>query len=190
MPDVVTTGSHRSPAVRGRTGLLVALLTGLALAAPAWAGKAHVHGLVKMDLVLDGPELTVNLDMPLDSLVGFERAPRTDAERQAATAALARMRDGAALFRPDPAARCRLLAAEVSAPVLEQPAAARPQDGHADLAASYQFRCDEPARLARLDVLLFEAFRRVERIEVQAALPQGQHKTVLRKSAPTLRLSR
>lgn len=173
---------------RARAGLgLLALLTA---AGAAQAHKPHEHGVVKLDVALDGGELTLVVEMPLDSLVGFERAPRTDAERQAAVAALARMRDGAALFRLDAAARCSLRSATVEAPVLEAaPGATGPAGGHADLEAVYVFACAEPSRLAALDVRLFEAFRRVDRIDVQAALPGVQRKATLRRAASVLRLA-
>ena len=162
------------------------LAAGLLAAGPAAAGKAHQHGVVTMEVALEGAELAIGLEMPLDSVVGFERAPRTDAERQAAQAALARLRDAAALFRPDTAAGCSLAGVTVDAPVLTQGSA--PRDGHADLNASIQFRCTQPARLGQLEVRLFDAFARVDRIEVQAVLPQGQRKAVLRRTARVLRL--
>lgn len=161
---------------------MLALLT-----APAWAGPAHQHGIARADLALDGAELTIALEMPLDSLLGFERAPRTPAERQAAQAALARLRDGAALWQPDAAAQCTLQAATVSAPVLEQPGAAAGE--HADVDAEYRFRCAQPARLANVDVRLFEAFGRLERVDVQAALPSGQRQARLSRSQARLRLA-
>lgn len=172
-------------------------LCGLALlccAAGASAGKAHQHGAVTLDLAVEAAEVSLSVEMPLDSLVGFERAPRTGAERQAAAAALAKMRDGAALFRFDAAAQCTLASAKVEAPVLEpaaKPAATSPSAGeHADLDASYAFRCAQPVRLASLEVLLFDAFPRVERIDVLAVLPHGQRKVVLRRAARTVRLSK
>ncbi len=168
----------------------LALGTSLAFACGvAVAGKAHQHGVVKLDVAVDGGEVSLVVEMPLDNLVGFERAPRTDAERKTAAAALARMRDGASLFRFDAEAQCVLGHSEAAAPVLEQAGAAGGQDGHADLDATYVFRCAAPARLATLEVLLFDAFRRIERIEVQAVLPHGQRKAVLRGAAPVLRLS-
>lgn len=154
----------------------------------AWAGPVHDHGAARLDVALDGAALTITLEMPLDSLVGFERAPRNAAERQAAATALGRLRDGAALFKPDAAAQCTLQAAEVSAPVLET-AGPAPAGGHADLDANYRFQCAQPARLATMDVRLFEAFRRLERLEVQAAVPAGQHKARLSRSQSTLRLA-
>jgi hypothetical protein len=192
-------------------------LTGLSLlccAAAASAGKAHQHGAVALDLAVEAAEVSLSVEMPLDSLVGFERAPRTQAERQAAVAALAKMRDGGALFHFDAAAQCTLASAKVEAPVLEpaarpaaqpttqpttqtttqpttQPTAKPAAAGeHADLDASYVFRCAQPVRLASLEVRLFDAFPRVERIDVQAVLPHGQRKVVLRRAARTVRLSK
>jgi hypothetical protein len=104
------------------------------------------------------------------------------------------MRDGAALFRFDAAAQCTLASAKVEAPLLEPAAtpAAKPAAAgeHADLDASYTFRCAQPARLATLEVLLFDAFPRVARVTVQAVLPHGQHKAVLRRAARTVRLAK
>jgi hypothetical protein len=170
----------------------------LCLSAAAAAGKAHEHGAVQLDIAVEAAEVSLAVEMPLDSLLGFERAPRTQAERQAAAAALAKMRDGAALFRFDAAAQCTLASAKVEAPLLEPAAkpaataAAKPPAAgeHADLDASYTFRCAQPARLATLEVLLFDAFPRVARVTVQAVLPHGQHKAVLRRAARTVRLAK
>lgn len=82
----------------------------------------HVHGVVALDVALDvaleGPRVVLSLKAPLDSLVGFERAPRTDAERRAAADVPARLREPDALFKLDPATGCRRVSVEVAAPVL------------------------------------------------------------------------
>ena len=54
---------------------------------------------------------------------------------------------------------------------------------HADLDASYVFQCAQPARLATLDVAIFDVFKRVKRIDVQVVGPKGQSKVVLRPPA-------
>ena len=169
----------------GLVGLAVCCAVGAASAA-----KVHSHGVMKLGVAVDGSDVTIVVQMPLDSLVGFERAPRTDAERKDAAAALEKMRDGAALFRLDAAAQCALASAKVVAPALEQPGQSAASKEHADLDASYVFQCAQPSRLASLDVLLFDAFKRIDRIDVQAVLPQGQSKAVLRRSARVLRLTR
>lgn len=149
---------------------------------------AHEHGVVRVDVAVQGESLAVNLDAPLDSLVGFERAPRNGKERQAADEVLARLKSGTGLFNGDASAQCTLSKAEVKAPVLE--AAATAKGGHADLEASYEFRCAQPAQLRTLDLGLFEAFKRIQRIDVQVAGARGQVKATLRRPARSVRLVR
>ncbi|MFO1303669.1 MAG: DUF2796 domain-containing protein [Burkholderiales bacterium] len=164
------------------------LLAGAAMPARADV-RPHEHGAVKVDVAIDGAEMTVAVEMPLDSLVGFERAPRNDAERKAAAEALAKMRAGDALWKPNADAQCTLASAKVEAPVLEPGAKASPGE-HADLDATYVWKCAQPGRLATLDVALFDAFKRVKRVEVQVAGPKGQSKTVLRAPAREVRLTK
>jgi hypothetical protein len=178
---------------------LALLLTGLACASlPAWsAGKAHEHGVLTLDVALEGKQLSIAMAAPLDNLLGFERAPRTDAERKAAADVLARLRSpatAAALFVTDAAAQCSLIKAEVRAPVLEPAAkpAAKPAaaDAHADLDADYEFSCAQPGELRSLEVGLFEAYKRVQRIDVQVAGPKGQSKLTLKRPARSVKLVR
>ncbi len=155
----------------------------------AHAGKAHQHGVAKLDVVIEGNKLTVALESPLDSLLGFERAPRTDAERKAAADVLARLRSGGALFKADAAAQCTLSKAEVSAPVLEA-AAKAPAGDHADLDASYEYTCAQPQQLRTLEHGLFDAFKRMQRMEVQVVGAQGQSKITLKRPARAVKLVR
>ena len=91
---------------------LAASFLALALLAAAGGAQAHSrpheHGVASLDVAVDGAQLTVLLNMPLDGLLGFERPPRNDRERQAADAALALLRDGARMFGPEAAAQCTL----------------------------------------------------------------------------------
>ena len=173
---------------------LTVALIGLVLAArPVWAGKAHEHGVMKLDVAVEGNTLSIALESPLDSFLGFERAPRTEAERRAAAALLTRLRGpdkGKPLFTADAAARCTLSKAQVQAPVLDTPAQAAGKDGHADLDADYAYICAEPAQLKGLDLGLFDAFARLKRIDVQVAGPQGQSRVTLTRPARSIKLAR
>ncbi|MDH5541220.1 MAG: DUF2796 domain-containing protein, partial [Rhizobacter sp.] len=73
-----------------------AVALGLSSAAAA-AGKAHEHGALRLDVAVEATSVTLQLQAPLDSLVGFERAPRTEAERQRVDQALARLKAAAQL---------------------------------------------------------------------------------------------
>jgi hypothetical protein len=185
------------------------LVACMALAASAaHAGKAHEHGVVRLDVSVEGSRLTIDMVAALDNWLGFERAPRTDAERKAAAEVLARLRNpqqGTPLFVPDAAAQCQLVKAEVSAPVLEpgtkpaaksatapaSPAAAHKSGGeHADLEASYTFQCAQPTPLRTLELGLFDAYKRIQRIHVQVAGPKGQSKATLKRPARSITLVR
>ena len=78
---------------------------------------AHEHGIARLGLAVDGTRLTVDLELPAESVFGFERAPRSAQERATAAEALGRLRTGGAriIAFPD-GAICALDSAEVQAP--------------------------------------------------------------------------
>ena len=178
------------------TDRLRTVLAALVLAAPLIAhahGKAHQHGVAQLDIASDPGKLEVQLETPLDNLLGFERAPRNDAERQRADAVVARLKDGAALIRIDPAAACTLASVEiVSAPLGlgAAPAAKGAKDAeHADLEARWSFNCTgTPAGF--VEVGLFEAFPRLKTLNVQAATAKGQARRSLKAPANRIELRR
>jgi len=174
---------------------MVWLLTICLLAAPAaYAGKAHTHGVAQLKLSVEAAQLNLAFELPLDTLVGFERAPRTPAETEAARVALARLREATALVKPDAAAKCRLLGSQVQAQVLEgtaKPGTGRPAEPqHADASVSLTFECEQIAQLGSVELALFDSFRRLERVEAEMVTPKGQGKATVRRAAKNLRLPR
>jgi hypothetical protein len=160
----------------------------VALAVPAWAGKAHEHGAARLDIAAEAGTLNLSLDTPLDGLLGFERAPRSDAEKRAVEKLVATLRAADALFVIDPAAQCRLASVELSSAALGLgPVAAGPSDGHGDLEAEFGFRCQGAP--AFVEVGLFKAFPRMARLDVQTATPKGQRKQVLKRPARRIDLA-
>ena len=78
---------------------------------------AHEHGIARLGLAVDGTSLTVDLELPAESVFGFERAPRSAEERATAAEALDRLRTGAARLIAFPeGVTCALDSAEVEAP--------------------------------------------------------------------------
>ncbi|TVQ40996.1 MAG: DUF2796 domain-containing protein [Wenzhouxiangella sp.] len=71
----------------------LSLSLGLAAATPGLAQierqhGAHVHGVATGNLAQDGPDFRLELEIPGINLVGFEHAPRTEAQQQSLDAAL------------------------------------------------------------------------------------------------------
>jgi Protein of unknown function (DUF2796) len=186
----------RHPAAEVRRWGPMALVALAALAAfPAGAGKAHEHGVARVDIAVEPTRVMVMVEMPLDALLGFERAPRDDAERQRADAAVARLRNPATLFAIDPAAGCTPGKVDLTAPALQlgtgsAPAPASAKEEHSDLDGSFEFRCADGFKAGFVELALFEAFPKLQRIEVQAVTRKGQLKATLRRPASRVTLAR
>lgn len=181
---------------RAITAMTVTAITISAMAAPAHAAEPHVHGQATLDVAVEGPVLSIALASPLDNVFGFERLPRTDAERANVRQAIARLRDGAALFLPSPEADCRLEAAQVHFGALHhgltgegEAPRGEPQGEHqhADLDADYRFRCARPEALRSLEVRVFRAFPGVSRIAAQLATDKRQSGATLTPAQARLR---
>lgn len=152
------------------------------------AVPVHTHGQALVNVAVQGPQLSVFLELPLDSLVGFEHRPRTDAQRQAAQAALQQLKDANSWLKPDAAAGCTLARSEINADALApapaaKPGPAQPEPTHADVDASWEFTCAAPDKLAGLDLALMTVFKRIQRLDVQVVAAKGQHKLTLRRPA-------
>jgi len=171
--------------------LLIAALAWTGAVAPAQAGppaaghRAHVHGQAELDFVLDDAGFEAELRMPMDSLVGFERAPASEAERQALDQALATLKDPDRVLRATTAARCtgRLLA-------IQTPKWREGDSAHADVEARYRFDCAERARLMAAEVVVFEAFSRLRRIDTRSVDAYGARSQRLGRNARVAKLSR
>ncbi len=172
--------------------LLLAAAATTLLPAPVVAGPAHQHGVAQLDVAVEPNGVTLILDTPLDNLLGFERAPRTDAERQRADAAVARLKAGDTLFRIDGNAGCTLAKVTLTSAALGLGAAGTPapKGEHADLEGRYEFSCKTGARAGFVEVGLFDAFPQMKRVELQLILPRGQMKATLTRPATRVALVR
>jgi len=161
---------------------------GFGLCAMAQHQHTHTHGSLRMDAAVDERTITVQLEAPLDSLLGFERAPRTAAERQRVADLATRLRATGQWLRPDPVAQCAAGQVQLRAPVLGWGDAtpAQAPDGHADLDITVSFSCARATDARHLDVDLFAAFAGITTIQAQVAAPQGQFKRALTRKAPRL----
>jgi hypothetical protein len=158
---------------------------------------AHVHGLARLAVVVDGAQLNIAFESPLHNLVGFEHAPRTAEQRETVARMMAALNAPADLFAPTSAATCSPVRIAIESPWL-MGADGHDHDhehdhdhdhghDHADLYAEYEFHCDAPSELHGLEVGLFAHFPGIERIQAELATPVGQSATRLDAGTRELR---
>lgn len=155
-------------------------------------GRPHVHGVAELDIAIEPGKITLQLSTPLDSLLGFERAPRGVAETRRVETAVAALKAAGALFRFSPTAGCAVASVDLNSAALKlgSPDPAEVHEGHADLDATYVFNCTDVAKATEVDVGLFDAFIRMQSLKVEVATGRGQFKRDLKRPAQRVTLVR
>lgn len=153
---------------------------------------AHVHGVGELEMVQEGQRLSISMYSPLHNLLGFERAPRTDAERARMKAVNSQLRGGG-LFTFTPAAQCQGSEVRVRSEVLNphvhahEGKDAHTHDGeHSDVKVIWEFECANPAALKEVKVNLFQVFPRFEALQTQAIFAKGQVGAKLSAKKPSI----
>jgi len=139
---------------------------------------AHEHGVARLNVVLDGKALELELDSPAMNLVGFEHAPSSAADKAKVATVRAQLEKPLALFALSKAANCSESDQELESPLFSDKPAAD-DDGHAhdhsDIHAHYRLDCEKPEQLTNLDLSpLFKAFPATQKIQLQLIGPNGQ----------------
>ncbi|MBA6059716.1 MULTISPECIES: DUF2796 domain-containing protein [Pseudomonas] len=143
---------------------------------------AHEHGVAKLNVVLDGNTLELELDSPAMNLVGFEHAASSDADKAKVAAVRQQLEQPLKLFGLASAAGCKEDQQALESPLFGD-AAKADDDGdehekghmHSDINAHYQLTCATPEKLTQLDLApLYKAFPATQKINVQLIGPNGQ----------------
>jgi len=163
--------------------LLMITAIGFATGLPAEtrsAGK-HEHGLGTLDIAIDGNDMAIDLAGPADNFIGFEHRPSTPEQTAALAAALATLREGDALFLTPTAAGCRMISSAASPPAYDG-------SGHAEIEASWEFRCSSPASVLWVESQVFAKFPGTKKLATSVVTPAGQKAVVLTRGTPRVLL--
>jgi len=159
--------------------LCLALLLGVSSVGGAQS-KAHTHGEATLDIGIEGRRGTLVFRAPAEDLYGFERAPRTSAERTAQLAVLNVLRSQpASLVRFDAALGCSLTAETVG--VVEE------KGGHGDVQARYTVDCRVPPAGRPMTFAFSKAFPGVRTVKVQLVSDTAQVGTTITNDRGSVR---
>lgn len=150
----------------------------------AWislAAEKHEHGRAELDVAIEGLSLTAEFHSPADSVLGFEHAPRTAKEKQAASAALEtlRARGGDLLLLPADAG-CQFQPGKASI--------ASEAGGHQDVEASLRATCRRPLRKGEIRFAFGRHFPGIRQLVVQVVGPDFQTGATITGGNGTIRL--
>lgn len=179
----------------------------IATAPLAWAQDGHRHDTARLDVALDGKRLSIELDAPAQSVVGFEYEPFTVPERQASEQATKWLQSGHGLFELPAEANCQLAASVLQPPdwakrrqdQRENAELAREvfQDAnvqasepatHADYRARYRFDCENPDKLDWVDARLVEQMKGGVRLQANVMTAGAQKQQVVSKESTRIAL--
>jgi hypothetical protein len=165
---------------------------------------AHEHGVGRLNAVLDGQALELELDSPAMNLVGFEHLATSAADKAKVAAVRKQLENPTALFNLPKGAGCVVSSQELNSPLFgDKPEADHDDDDHDDDAkagahehhhdhseihAHYQFTCATPTALSNLDLSqVFKTFPATQKIQVQLIGPSGQQGVEATATAATLK---
>ncbi|MFL1389525.1 DUF2796 domain-containing protein [Pseudomonas tritici] len=162
---------------------------------------AHEHGVGRLNAVLDGQALELELDSPAMNLVGFEHVATSATDKAKVAAARKQLENPVALFNLPKAAGCVVSTQELNSPLFgDKPEADHDDDDdakdgahehhhdHSEIHAHYQFTCATPTALSNLDLSqVFKTFPATQKIQVQLIGPSGQQGVEATATAATLK---
>ncbi|MCF5723105.1 DUF2796 domain-containing protein [Pseudomonas syringae] len=166
---------------------------------------AHEHGVGRLNAVLDGQALELELDSPAMNLVGFEHLATTAADKAKVAAVRKQLENPVALFNLPKGAGCVVSSQELNSPLFgDKPEADHDDDDdhdhdhdakggehhhdHSEIHAHYQFTCATPTALSNLDLTqVFKTFPATQKIQVQLIGPSGQQGVEATATAATLK---
>lgn len=132
---------------------------------------AHVHGAVTVNLALESDLLVAELDAPALQVLGFEKAPRSAAERASVADVDRWLASGRGFLAVPTTAGCRWLKTDYSPPALSS--------DHADYRVRTSFRCSQPSQLDWVELWMLRRLQGVEKVEVNLVTPSGQRQVTL-----------
>ncbi len=144
-------------------GIIMLLLHG----SPGTLSAQHVHGAATLDIGIEGKAGQATLRASGEDVYGFERAPRTAAERAKQEAALKVLREqGATFIRFQPALGCNVTTE--SAKVVSS------KGGHDEVEARYRIACRQAPAGKPVAFGVSQAFRGIETLTVQLVSDTAQ----------------
>ncbi|NIY73074.1 DUF2796 domain-containing protein [Marivivens donghaensis] len=157
---------------------------------------AHVHGVSKLEMAVEGSTVEMNLESPGMDIVGFEYEPSTDADLAAVENAIAQLMRADELFAFNDAAGCAPVEAMAELHIHDGDEHDHGEDHadheeehhdehgdeeheheegarHTEFEAHYVFECEDTSALTTVEFPFFNHFENAHEIEAQYVTDAG-----------------
>lgn len=160
---------------------MIAMFVSAASLLASAQGHAHVHGHAELALALDAQGgLYVEFATPMDNVYGFEREPRTDAERAHVDQVNTTLVDASAWLDLG-RAECTFEPGEIET---------ENDHGHGNLRVTLTASCEDADRMNVNLENLFTHFAGLEEVDLVVLSPTQQQGFELSPSSPSVRIGR
>jgi hypothetical protein len=161
------------------TLVLSLLLSPYAIAKPH---KAHVHGAVQVILAIESDKkLTIDIDAPGDSIVGYEHQAKTESDKK-------KIQEAIDFFNNKPSEILNL-AEELGCTSKTVKAGLESENGqHSEMEAEIAVTCEKSFKGAQVTLGLMKQFKRIKKISVEIIGTEKPTKITLKKSDQTVGL--
>lgn len=176
----------------------------VAVLVPVFALAQHQHGVMELNVAIDGRDLLLQLVAPMQDIAGFEHyPPRNEAEQRSLERGLGVVGDPRSVFSLPDDAKCKVRDVEIELPGehhhADEPGGAHGDSGdeppsgeaasgepadaadgpvvadpHSDLIVNYQLSCRRPQNLASIRIHLFRLFPALTSIQANVITATDQ----------------
>jgi len=146
------------------------------------AHAAHSHGVGSLELSVQAGKVSGSFEIPMESLLGHEHLPRTEAQKKAMANLQSALASADYFMALPAAAQCKQISLKASSSMFEGK-----KSEHSDLDIDFSFDCAQPAALTELRISLFSKHARLKSLKADMVGPKGQKSVTLTAKDPVLR---
>ena len=159
--------------------LITVSLTSIAQKSPH-SHQHHQHGKGVLEIAIEGRMLSGTLEMPLEALLGFEHAPKSNKEKSAQSKLETRLGTIEAWFEINSEAQCT-----PNSPKIKLGRDVKTK--HSDLLYTFSYSCANPGALKEMGLLFFKEYPGVKEVKVELASTKGQRLITASPKSPIVR---
>jgi hypothetical protein len=179
-------------------GLMAAVVVVWAAISSGASQRAHVHGVGRINIVVEGKQATVEFVAPAEGLYGFEHQARTQAEQEKRDAALARLQEKISTMVVFEANRgCQFVTKKMAVEEDVEPEhkhgkgqgkTQKKSGEHSEVHAEFTVTCEQPLAGSQVRFGVSKVFPTIKTVHVQALSDARQIGAEVKGDKGSLRL--